>query len=221
MLLHRLNRFLRSAASVLVLILAVMIAVNASTARAQSAPTDRNGRAEVRFLEGMIDHHQMALDMSSDCLKKAQADAVKALCTAIITTQSTEIGQMTGWLLAWYGVTYKPAPMMGIGMGNDGHDDHFGTPATPAMGGMDMGGMGGMDPVGMMGMMAGLGNLTGKQYDVAWLEAMIDHHDDAVHMSNRLLPRATHPELKAFAENIIKVQTAEIAQMEALIQKLN
>ena len=34
-------------------------------------PVNRTERAEVRFLEGMIDHHQMALDMAHDCLTKA------------------------------------------------------------------------------------------------------------------------------------------------------
>jgi hypothetical protein len=31
----------------------------------------------------------------------------------------------------------------------------------------------------MMGMMSGLSKLEGKEYEIAWLEAMIDYHDDA------------------------------------------
>jgi uncharacterized protein (DUF305 family) len=33
------------------------------SAQADSPAAGRNGRAEVRFLQGMIDHHQIALDM--------------------------------------------------------------------------------------------------------------------------------------------------------------
>lgn len=36
-----------------------------------NAPVEgRIGRAEVRYMEGMIDHHQMAIDMALDCLAR-------------------------------------------------------------------------------------------------------------------------------------------------------
>jgi len=175
------------------------------------APIDgRAVRAEVRFLEGMIDHHQMALDMANDCLNKAETESVIVLCEGVITAQSAEIAQMQAWLLAWYNVDYAPMPMMS--------DDD--------MGGMDMGGMTMettpyTDPPMMMGMMAGLSRLEGVEYEIAWLESMIDHHDDALHMSERILLRAEHPELLTLAELIISAQTAEIELMEALIIELS
>ncbi len=86
-----------------------------------------------------------------------------------------------------------------------------------AQGGMMSGGQSTGDPVGMMGMMAGFNNLTGQAYDIAWIEAMIDHHDDAVHMSERILPRAEHDELKSLAQGIIDDQTAEIQKMEDML----
>ncbi len=73
------------------------------------------------------------------------------------------------------------------------------------------------DPSMMMGMMAGLSRLTGTNYEIAWLEAMIDHHDDAIHMSERLLPQVVHPELGELAQRIIDDQSAEIEAMETLI----
>jgi uncharacterized protein (DUF305 family) len=175
------------------------------------APIDgRAGRAEVRFLEGMIDHHQMALDMAMDCLNKAQTESVVTLCEAVITAQSAEIAQMQAWLLAWYNVEYVPMPMML-------EDD---------MGGMDMGNMNMettpyTDPSMMMGMMAGLSRLEGVEYEIAWLESMIDHHDDALHMSERILLRAEHADLITLAEAIISAQTAEIEYMESLIVELS
>ncbi|MBK8021413.1 MAG: DUF305 domain-containing protein [Chloroflexi bacterium] len=71
-----------------------------------------------------------------------------------------------------------------------------------------------------MGMMAGFDRLTGSDYVVAWLESMIDHHGDAIHMAERLLPRVVHPELGELAQRIIADQSAEIDQMEALIAEL-
>lgn len=170
------------------------------------APTpDRAGRAEMRFLEGMMDHHQMALDMANDCLGKAQSEAVTDLCSGIIEAQSAEIAQMQGWLLDWYNVRYEPVPMIAEPV-SGGHSGHGSAPNT--------------DPAMTMGMFAGLNRLTGTDYEIAWLEAMIDHHDDAIHMAERVLRRAEHAEIIGLANAIIRDQSAEIALMESLLQTL-
>lgn len=223
----------------------------------------RIARSEVRFLEGMIDHHQMALDMAGDCLMKASTESVRTLCQKVITAQSKEIAEMRGYLLIWYQIDYMPMSMshmmhmMGMmegGMMKDGmmmggkhsasgggaalqptptadHSSHSGhsDAATPAPrgehsgGGSGMSGMGMMpdDPPMMMGMMAGLSKLQGAAYEIAWLEAMIDHHDDALHMSERIMKPDVHIELRSLAERIIKDQTAEIDMMERLITELS
>ncbi|MFN8530114.1 MAG: DUF305 domain-containing protein [Anaerolineae bacterium] len=188
----------------------------AFTASAQDTVTldGRAARAEVRFLEGMIDHHQMALDMANDCLGKATTDEVLTFCQGVIDAQTPEIEQMIVWLHDWYHIDYAPVPMT-LDSGMDG------------MSGMSgMSGMGGSegpftDPAMSMGMMAGLNRYTGLDYDIAWLESMIDHHDDALHMSIRLLRRDLHPELRDLAVRIIAAQTEEIAHMEAVIDQLS
>lgn len=172
------------------------------------SPEGRGERAELRFLEGMMDHHQMALDMANDCLAKASTPEVVTLCQVIIDAQTAEIEQMRQWLSAWYGVDYAPVSMLpsdGMDMGHESHGE-----ATPAA-----------DPTMMMGMMAGLNALEGVDYEVAWLESMIDHHDDAIHMAERILPRAVHDELSQLASAIISDQSAEIETMEALIVTLS
>ncbi|MBX3063340.1 MAG: DUF305 domain-containing protein [Anaerolineae bacterium] len=189
------------------------VALYPSMANADGPISGRAGRSEVRFLEGMIDHHQMALDMANDCLQKAKTESVVTLCNNIISAQTGEIKQMQDWLLQWYNIDYKPmamAHMMEL-MGDD------------SMGGMDHSNMGSApdtDPAMMMGMMAGLNRLEGVEYETAFLEAMIDHHDDALHMSERILKSAEHAELRTMAETIIEDQTAEIEAMEQLITEL-
>jgi uncharacterized protein (DUF305 family) len=156
----------------------------------------------------MIDHHQMALDMANDCLKKASSDAVKKICQSVITAQTPEIKQMQEWLKTWYKVDYQPISMIQVNASVGGeHAGHN-------MGGLDS------DPAMMMGMFAGLNRLTGKAYESAWLEAMIDHHDDAIHNANRILKTAQHAVLKALAIQIVKDQTAEIDLMESLLKTL-
>lgn len=382
------------------------------------APVDgRVGRAEVRFLEGMIDHHQMALDMANDCLAKAATPAVVTICQNVITAQTREIEIMLGWLLSWYGIEYTPTSMlhsdheadassgMGMGMMGDGSmmsgemmgsmsemmemmsgmmgqggmmqggmgmmgdggmmggatqggdmgmgmmgempvevtnallsligtltvgqlleltadlqpstplievldsliaSDEFPIDAEaviPMMGGMTHGAWTMMgnemhnltladiqemqghlddganvtlltlmihhmdvmansgaaaegdheahhpdataeapaatdhsehegagspgtltDPSMTMGMFAGLNRLTGVEYEIAWLEAMIDHHDDALHMAERILEAAPegvgHEQVRELAQSITTDQTAEIEAMEALIIEL-
>jgi uncharacterized protein (DUF305 family) len=80
------------------------------------------------------------------------------------------------------------------------------------------------DPAMTMGMFAGLNRLTGVDYEIAWLEAMIDHHDDAIHMAERILENAPegvgHDEIRALAQQIISDQTAEVETIEALIVEL-
>jgi uncharacterized protein (DUF305 family) len=226
--------------AVLVLLLGLLVAVPAALADGPVA--GRAGRAEVRYLEGMIDHHQMALDMAQHCLSMAESEEIRTLCQNVIAAQSREIEIMRGWLLLWYGIDYKPMSMMdmmnmmhgsGMMMGgmmggaasgaqegqHDQHNQHGGqvqqTPVPQPGMGMMM-----SDPPMMMGMMSGLGALTGREYEIAWLEAMIDHHDDALHMSERVLRHAEHEELRELAQQIIDDQTAEIDMMEALITEL-
>lgn len=199
----------RSVVSLLLLVLAL----GATFASADAPIEGRAGRAEVRFMEGMIDHHQMALDMAAHCLERASTEAVVTLCEAVIAAQTPEIEQMQAWLAEWYNVEYAPVPMMDM-------DDAMG-----GMGGMHMEGEMHTDPPMMMGMFAGLNRYEGVEYEIAWLEAMIDHHDDAIHMSERLLARIAegegHAELRELAQNIITAQSAEIEQMETLITDLS
>lgn len=201
-------------------ILILSITVVSASAWAQDAPSGRSARAELRFLEGMSDHHQMALDMANDCLAKATTESVRTLCQNIIDAQTPEIQTMREWLLEWYNVDYTTASMMPLGdaMGHDMAGMDHGEP-----GGMEMTPM--IDAPMMMGMMAGLNRLQGVDYEIAWVESMIDHHDDALHMAQRLLDRVPesegHPELRALAEQIITDQTTEIELMETLLVELN
>lgn len=186
------------------------------TAFADDPVEGRAGRAELRFMEGMSDHHQMAIDMANDCLSNATDEDLRTICQNIIDAQSAEIAQMQEWLLNWYNVQYAPMPMTEM------------MEMMGSMGGMDHGGMEGMphtDPPMMMGMMAGLNRLEGVEYDIAWAESMIDHHDDAIHMAERLLERVPqgegHDELRSLAEQIIEDQTGEIETLENLINELS
>lgn len=58
-----------------------------------------------------------------------------------------------------------------------------------------------------------LKGLTGKDFEIAFLQMMIPHHQSAVEMAQLVPGKATHPELVALAQDIVTSQQQEITQM--------
>ncbi|HRL14113.1 MAG TPA: DUF305 domain-containing protein, partial [Aggregatilineales bacterium] len=155
--------------TVLITIAALLLTVGLAAAQ----DLTRSQRAEIRFLEGMIDHHQMALDMAADCVAKATTASVVTVCENVIAAQSAEIERMQGWLLDWYSIAYAPVSMFDAESGgmmdmhtmmdmmHDKHEDED-ADAEDAQGGHDSHSDHGAasdgpytDPPMMMGMFAG------------------------------------------------------------------
>lgn len=73
----------------------------------------------------------------------------------------------------------------------------------------------GMSMHDMMGsMMSGLSGKTGDEFDKAFLEEMIIHHEGAVEMARAVLATSKRPELLKLANDIIAAQTNEIGMMK-------
>ena len=98
--------------------------------------------------------------------------------------------------------------------------DAWGEDVSPGdHGGMDMGGMD-MDGMSQEEMMTQLDGLTGTEFDQAFLEAMIAHHEGAIEMSEQQLADGQNPDAVALAEKIIADQQAEITEMQELLTSL-
>ena len=61
-------------------------------------------RLEVVFMSQMIPHHQSAIEMAKLVPERAAHQELKDLAQNVITSQSSEIDQMNGWLSSWYGL---------------------------------------------------------------------------------------------------------------------
>ena len=73
--------------------------------------------SERAFIEGMIPHHQEAIDTAKEVLARGgSTDEIKTLAQNIIAAQEGEIAQMKEWYRSWYGAEYQDTgvyqPMM-------------------------------------------------------------------------------------------------------------
>lgn len=147
------------------------------------------------FIEQMIPHHEGAIDMAKLALKKAARPEIKTLAGAIIEAQNKEISDMQTWYKSWFGksVSNKSTSMMGGGMMSGG--------------GMHMGGQEDMSALE-----------TAIDFDKAFIEQMIPHHQLAIMMAQMLRSGTNRPEMLQLANNIIDSQSKEIEQMQSWYQ---
>ena len=87
--------------------------------------------------------------------------------------------------------------------------------ATSDMG-HSMEGMGGMLDDSEL---SDLSAATGKMFDSLWLKGMIGHHDGAIHMTT-MIADTSNFDIKTFGENVIKDQSAQIVQMNAMLKRI-
>ncbi len=65
---------------------------------------DKKGEdLDLAFIEGMIVHHQGAIEIANIVLEKTKRPEIKKMAEDIISAQSGEITLMKGWLSQWYG----------------------------------------------------------------------------------------------------------------------
>lgn len=62
--------------------------------------------------------------------------------------------------------------------------------------------------------------LSGARFDVAWLEAMIEHHEGALQIARALLESGAREEITVMARTTVDIQSREIAAMGDLLADL-
>ncbi len=61
-----------------------------------------DAKFDLRFINAMIPHHEGAVIMAKDALKKSKRPEIQKLAQEIISSQETEIKQMQQWGQNWY-----------------------------------------------------------------------------------------------------------------------
>lgn len=73
--------------------------------------SDMMVKSERELIEGMIPHHQEAIDTSKEVVARGgSTPEIKKLAEGIILAQEKEINMMKGWYQSWYGKAYVADP---------------------------------------------------------------------------------------------------------------
>ena len=84
----------------LITVILLSLFVQPASASNHAKSLQNLGMNEIMFAQGMIPHHQQAIDMSNMALKNGASPEVKKLAKEIIAAQGKEIGQLKYWLTA-------------------------------------------------------------------------------------------------------------------------
>src|SRR5262249_25915827 len=149
----------------------------------------------VKFMQGMIHHHNQALLMAAMIPTHTKTPQLQAIGKKIEISQTGEITMMKKWLTA----RNKEVPMiMADGAAMMGHDDMAAMPGmlTPEQ-------------------MKTLDAARGAQFDELFLTGMIQHHKGALTMVDELRGAGggKEPNIGDFTNQVDNDQRAEIVRM--------
>jgi uncharacterized protein (DUF305 family) len=162
--------------------------------------------ADVAFMQGMIIHHQQAVDMAALVKQRTNRAELVTIAGRIESSQADEISFMRGWL-AERGEPHAMPGMKG-GKGQQHHAHH-----THTMAGM-----------ATSEQMKAVAAASGAEFDRQFLTLMIAHHEGALTMVKDLLRQpgsAADPVLFQFVSDIETEQKSEIDRMDTLLAGLS
>jgi uncharacterized protein (DUF305 family) len=141
--------------------------------------------ADLEFIRGMIPHHEEAVEMARLVPERTDRPELNELAEDIIASQEAEIVQMEQMLA------------------------DAGAERDDAAGHGDMPGMMGEEE------MERLAGLEGIEFDLAFIDMMVAHHEGAITSAEQVIDDGENPQVRQLAEDVIAEQEAEIAQMSS------
>jgi len=162
---------------------------------------DGPSKADIGFLQDMIDHHEQANLLSLVALHGDASPIARNLAVDVLTSQRYEIGLMDEWLRS--------------------HGQSRGGPDRTAMAWMGMN----VTPATMPGMATqadidALSRLSGPALDRQFLQLMIVHHEGGIHMGTAAEKLATEGHVQWLAGQMARNQRREILEIESALAAL-
>ena len=172
----------------------LLVGCSGSGEAASSDDTAEFNDADLEFVQGMIPHHEQAIQMAAMVSTDKASASTNDLADEIRIAQAPEIADMRALLAEW-------------GEEEDPHAMHK------------------MDDHSMHGMMTdddfnSLEAASGIDFERMWLQMMIEHHEGAITMSEKVLVNGKYPRVRELAEAIIAAQRDEIARMNTMLSTL-
>lgn len=166
--------------------------------------TPRDDSAEAGFARDMATHHAQAVDMSLVVRDTSSDRELRTLAADIIVTQSTQRGIFMGWLQQW-GLPQASAQPRMAWMPGHGH-------LAPATEGAVL-----MHGMASDAELRRLGDATGVDAEILFLQLMIRHHEGGIIMARAVLTLSDRREVAQMAKSIDDGQRAEIAEMRKML----
>lgn len=148
------------------------------------------GKPDVDFMQGMMPHHQGAIDMAKAVLQYGKDPEVRTLAENVIKAQEGEIAFMKDWLGRVDQSSLVVSPES-----TKGNEQAMGT------------------------MMKNMAVPYTGDADADFLKSMIPHHQGAIDMAKIALQFAKDPEVLKLAQNVVTAQESEIAFMAGWLAK--
>jgi uncharacterized protein (DUF305 family) len=152
---------------------------------------------DLHYIDMMIEHHRMGIDMAKMARNKAFHAELKDLATKMVEDQQKDMDQLQKWRDEWYAGKPKSEHMNMPGMSKSDHAK-----------------MKGMSSMNMQKMdMGKLEAASGNQFDLMFIDMIVPHHQMAIDMSQDAVKKAQQAPLKTFARTTVDKQQKEKAQL--------
>jgi uncharacterized protein (DUF305 family) len=165
--------------------------------------TPGDDSAEAGFARDMATHHAQAVEMSFVVRDQSTDGRLRTLASDIIVTQSAQRGMFMGWLQQWSLPQASARPRMAW---MPGHAHTATTDGAVLMHGM-------ASDVELRR----LGEASGVNAEVLFLQLMIRHHEGGVVMARAIMALSDRREIVRMAQAIEDSQRAEITQMRDML----
>src|SRR5688572_18093275 len=157
---------------------------------ARPTPVNYDIGSDLEYIDLMVPHHQLAVDMARLAEQKAVHGELKGMARDIIWAQEDEINRLNIWRKELAASAPDVTPSSHSGSGGHGVDSHT------------------------MGMDVDLDLLASSpNFDLDFIRAMLPHHQSAIDMSKSAMPNLKKAEVRDLATDIITTQQAEIDRM--------
>ncbi|WP_410670666.1 DUF305 domain-containing protein [Amycolatopsis sp. cmx-4-68] len=183
------------------------------TVDAPAAATPATGSVEVGFAQDMSTHHLQAVTMAGVARDRTTDPEIKQLAFDIERTQLEQVGRMKGWLMLWDQPEQAiGAPMKWMTEPMMGHDGMSMAPSSvnPAGGAL-------MPGMATDKELSKLRSLSGREFDVYFLQLMLRHHQGGTTMAQYAAAHSNLPALKALVNSILASQGAEMDQIKLML----